>query len=340
MVQLLILLTLLRALLSFEIEKLYSFNETKISLNKNKNYIIFEFENDPKEIDFPDFSFTTKEELIYIIFETGNQINTQIDIYNNTDNITLEDNKFINSTYHKNLYGINKIWINGIQSGKFYIVISNFVNNIFEDTITIFNNMEYYDISKFEQFRYNVVFSSYSKHYLTFRIENINLKYSFFHFDAISYNSIYFKAVSGQKVQIYGKNSKYIYLKENQNDVIYILIYYYSYYNLDKTTVLFRFSNYGELNSLTNLENKVFDLPLINSHYIYLFLDIKDYPEKSYIFINSKTFKIWYYFFETNDFEIIETYIPLEKEGIVPYQYNIYNNIFYILEKQTIKIKV
>ena len=95
-------------------------------------------------------------------------------------------------------------------------------------------------------------------------------------------------------------------------------------YNLDKASLLFLFSNYVILQQYTNFNNKVFDYPLIRYTNVYLFIDISEYTNPFYVNIKNDKISYEYYFFETNDHETIENYIPISEQGTKPSISNLY----------------
>ena len=295
----------------YDIIKINSYNETEIYLSKEKKYVIFEYLNDPKGIKFS--TSDSPENFSHIYFRDGNQINTKINIYLNKKDIKLENNKFINSFYDDDLYNKKRICLKQLKTGKIYIVISNFNNDIYEDAITIFNNMEYYDISKIDVFRFGYYFNISSSYYnyISFRINNTNLDYDFFHY-FYDGTRAYFITDEGKAID---KKNDYISLKDNKNLLIYVIFYYYS---SSYTSILFRTSNYSVLYPLSDLENKTFIMPILDYSYttkINLFIDISKFTQKTFFKVN-QNMKIKYYLFETNDFETIEKKIPFSESGV------------------------
>ena len=136
-----------------EEEVILSYKEIKIALNKNKRYIIYKYTNSPKDNKFKNLLMTTKR--LHINFKQGDNINTKINIYYDKENIKLENKKFIDSDFEDDLYHQKTIYFEEVKSQIIYIIISNFQNDIYEDTMTVFNNMEYFDISKIGQFRFD-----------------------------------------------------------------------------------------------------------------------------------------------------------------------------------------
>ena len=325
-----VFISLLNIFKFFDIININSFNETKINLNKEKRYVIFEFSNQPIIFKY-DWIPAIPYPILHIYFKKGNQINTNYYIYYSKENIQLENEKFINSNYSGDLYNKNKTWLYNLESGKIYIVISNFRSNNYEDSITIFNDLEYYDISKINKVHYDIYYdgddNSYTYRWMTFRINNTNLNYSYLHHEGwpIRYIKTLEESVNG--------NKDIISLKDYENKIIYLFFFdqnyarYSTYYWID-----FETSNYSLLYPLTDIENRTFSHEILgyNSKYTYLFINIADYPKIFYFKINHEMY-IKYYFFETNDFELIESKIPFDKDkGIEADE----KDLFFRVEKQ------
>ena len=198
-----------------EEEVILSYKEIKIALNKNKRYIIYKYTNSPKDNKFKNLLMTTKR--LHINFKKGDNINTKINIYYDKENIKLENKKFIDSDFEDDLYHQKTIYFEEVKSQIIYIIISIFQNDIYEDTMTVFNNMEYFDISKIGQFRfdyYSILELCYQE-YITLSIYNINLDYSYLHFEYIG-SIIYFITEEGEKI-IPDVEYNYLSLKEYKN---------------------------------------------------------------------------------------------------------------------------
>ena len=303
-----IFISLFNLFKSFNFNKIYSYNEMDINLNQDKNYIIFEYNNSPKEIYYPYCSHRPIQTL-YIIFKEGNQINTIIDIYYNKEKIQINNSKFINSFININLYNKNKIWFQNMNSTLIYIVISNFKSSSYKDTITVYNNMEYYDISNIEQFKYNIYNNkeddSICYNFIGFSINNTNLNYSYFHYQDKSNSSKYY--FINDENEYINEEDNYISLKESKNKMIYFMIWFQDCLS-EYIPIIFTYSNYSTLYPLSNIENRTFYAPILNYATKYIFIDISEYPQIFYFNINHEMY-IEYYFFETNDFETIESII-------------------------------
>jgi len=310
----LVLFSLLNTFNLFEISTINSFQETKINLNETQRYVIFEFLSESKNIHYQYFSVIPYPTL-HIYFKKGYQINTNFYIYYNKEDIQLENNKFINSFYNDDLYEKNKTWIDHVKSGKIYIVISNYKSN-YEDAITIFNDLEYYDISKINKIHYDIYYNNkinaYTYDWVTFSINNTNLNYSYLHHEG--WGIRYIQTDDGISVK---ESNNIISLKENKNKIIYLFFFYsgYAYYH-EHSSIDFETSNYSLLYPLTDIENRTFSHEILgeNSKHTYLFINITDYPPTFYVNI-SHQMNIFYYLFETDDFELIETKIPFKEKG-------------------------
>ena len=119
------------------------------------------------------------------------------------------------------------------------------------------NNMEYYDISKINQFKFDLYFerdNSLCYKYVSFRINNTNLNYSYFHHQDISWRSTYIFITDESKYV--NEKDDYISLKENKNRIIYLLIWFQGCAYIEHIPILFTTSNYSTLYSLSNFENK------------------------------------------------------------------------------------
>ena len=153
-----VLLSLLNIFNFFDIVRINSHQETKINLNKSKTYVIFEFLNKPKYFKHQYFDVIPSP-ILHIYFKKGNQINTNYYVYYDKDKIQLDNNKFINSNYNSDLYGKNRTWIQNEKSEKIYIVVSNFRSDNYEDTITVFNCLDYTDITTLNNLHFDIYFN-------------------------------------------------------------------------------------------------------------------------------------------------------------------------------------
>ena len=234
----------------------------------------------------------------------------------------MENEKFINSSYSGDLYNKNKTWLYNLEAGKIYIVISNFKSNNYEDAITIFNDLEYYDISKINKIHYDIYYdsddNSYAFRWMTFRINNSNLNYSYLYHEGWE-----IRYIKTEDEDIYG-NKDIISLKDYENKIIYLFFFHQGYAMYSSHFWIdFEASNYSLLYPLTDIENRTFSHEILgyNSKYTYLFINIADYPNIFYFTINHEM-SIKYYFFETDDFELIESKIPFDKDNGVKVPYN------------------
>ena len=310
-----VFLSLLNIFKFFDILKINSLKETKINLNKDKRYIIYEFST--KTLDFQHKNFAViLYPILHIYFKKGYQINTIISIYYQKEDIQLENTKFINTNYSSDLYNINKIWIKSLKSEKIYIVVSNFKSNNYEDAITIFNSLEYPDISKINKARYDIYFSEenygFSNKYFTFSINNTNLNYSYIHY----IGGLSLRFIHTDDMEYIRNNNNIISLKEYKNKIIYFCLFEGGK-SSSHFPIYLETSNYSLLYPLTDIENRTFSHELFGENWqrIYLFINITDYPPTFYFNI-SQVICIDYYFFETDVFELIESKIPFIEGGI------------------------
>jgi len=309
-----VLFSLLNTFNFFDIIKINSHKETKIKLNKDKRYVIFEFSSETKYFTHSYFACTTYP-ILHIYFKTGYQINTYFYLYyEKKDNIQLENNKFINSNYSSDLYNKNRTWIENLKAKKIYIVVSNFKSNNYEDAITIFNSLDYSDISKINKVHYDIYFNKrdygFSYEWITFSINNTNLNYSYLHHEGMEIRFIH-----TDDMEYIKEKNNIISLKENKNKVIYFF-FFSGGYSLQHFSIYLETSNYSLLYPLTDIESRTFSHEIlgVNSKDTYLFINITDYPSTFYIKLNHDM-NIKYYFFETDDFELIESKIPFNEKG-------------------------
>ena len=290
-----VLLSLLNTFNFFDIIKINSYKETKINLNKDKRYVIFEFSTKTKYFTHHYFACIPYP-IIHIYFKTGYQINTNFYIYYQKDNIQLENNKFINSNISSDLYNKNRTWIENFKDEKIYIVVSNFKSNNYEDAITIFNSLEYSDISKINKVHYDIYFNKqdyqFSYEWVTFSINNTNLNYSYLHHEGMEIRFIHTEDMKYIK-----ENNNIISLKEYKDKVIY-LFFFSGGYSLQHFSIYLETSNYSLLYPLTDIENRTFSREILGANYknTYLFINIKDYPSTFYFKLNHYMI-ITYYFF-------------------------------------------
>jgi len=111
-------------------------------------------------------------------------------------------------------------------------------------------------------------------------------------------------------------NNNIISLKEYKDKIIYFFLFNNGY-SLSHFPIYLETSNYSLLYPLTDIENRTFSHELFGENWkrIYLFINITDYPPTFYFNI-SQVICIDYYFFETDEFELIESKIPFKEGGI------------------------
>jgi len=213
---------------------------------------------------------------LHIYFKKGYQINTNIYIYYQKEDIQLENNKFINSNYTSDLYNKNKTWIEPLKSEKIFIVVSNFKSNNYEDAITIFNSLEYPEISIINKAHYDIYFNVtniiYANEWFTFRINNTNLNYSY-----IRYTAVALRCYIHTEDELFRNNNNIISLKEYKDKIIYFIFLSNGYISTHLPIYL-ETSNYSLLYPLTDIENRTFSHELFGENWqkIYLFINITD----------------------------------------------------------------
>ena len=283
----------------FEIEKLYSFNETNVKLNKDKRYIIYEYLYESK--------YSNDNGDLFLFFENGKQINTKIDFYYEKNKIQIQNNKFINSNFSDDLFESNKKIYKNINRGLIYLVISNFIGD-YTDTFQIFYYFEYYDISQIKIFKRDFYLQvSWIYFYATFKINCSNINYSFLHYQVSAYPEMYSSDlhlyINESRENGYGVEMGYINLEDYKNEIILLK---FQTYTPQAIQLLLYYSNYSRLYPIKLNESLYF--PVVRQDTKYIYVDIVNYTE-SIIFKTNNKMEGSLYYFETNDFETIQSKI-------------------------------
>lgn len=287
----------------FEIEDLDSFEDTNIIFNEDKKYYIYKYLYTSKNNE-------NKGRLIFL-FNKGEKIATNINIYYDETKIEIKDNKFINSIYSQDLFGVSLVYISDLNEGILYIVISNFIST-YDDSFKIFSEFEYHDISNKKGYIhlnfFDRDFQEKDYTYITLLINNTNLNNSFFHYKFYSYSDIKVKIITSNETII--DSNEVIPLDNYLNETIFIKISILYSYAPDSpmTKFLFYFSNYSNLFPIPNKLNEPLNIPVINFGDYYLFSNIND-SDKTFFELNVSNF-IYYYYFETTDSKIIDEKVP------------------------------
>jgi len=97
----------------------------------------------------------------------------------------------------------------------------NFKSNNYEDAITIFNSLEYPDISKINKAHYDIYFNKrdyeFSNEWFTFSINNTNLNYSYIHYKG----ELSLHYIHTGDMEYIEDNNNIISLKEYKDKIIY-----------------------------------------------------------------------------------------------------------------------
>ena len=243
---------------------------------------------------------------LFLFFENGKQINTKIDFYYDKNTIQIKNNKFVNSNRTDDLFESNKKAYKDIKCGLIYLVISNFIGD-YTDTFQIFHYFEYYDISQIKTFKRDFYLQvSWIYFYATFQIDCKNINYSFLHFQVSPYPIMYSsnlhlyinETLEYRDIDIY-----YIPLEKYKNEIIMLK---FQTYTPQAIQLLLYYSNYSILFPIKLNESLYF--PVVRQNTKFIFIDIVNYTESITLKTNNEMDGRLYYF-ETNDFETIQSKI-------------------------------
>ena len=290
---------------SYQIESIKPFEKKNFNLNEEETYKIYEFYND-------------KEGTIYVYFKVGNIMSTKVSVYYNEYEININEKtqEVLDYKEQKTLY--EKSFLNFYSfNGKMYFVISNFVREL-SDEIHIININSYYDITNYDRFQYLYKFSqtvtSYETKYITFSFKNDVKKKNYLHYQLdnfkYSFNDLTVISTKSSKLRIWSESGKIFDISKFKNETINIEFKITSGYAFNSFNLLIYYSDYKNIFVLD--PSKPLTLPSIDSKQFFLFIKIFQGTKKLYLNIESMNSidKNEYYFYETNQIEEVENYLP------------------------------
>ena len=320
----------------YEFESIEPFENKSIVLNETNKFKIYELNN-------------TNDGIIYIYFKEGGHISTRVSIYYNKYNIQLneEQNNFVNYIEQKNLYQ-KKIITFTVNKGTIYFVISNFDRDITEE-FHLINNLGYYDITKYELFKYFYNFPTVKRNNISFSFDNRKKQKNFLYYQINDFlpemrdeteikTNTSNKNLNIDKKSI--KNSGIIDISKYKNETInirFIIHTEYTSYSLNQGfELLIYYSDYKYTFQIMNKESSIIYVPSIIENKYYIYVDINKAYNYIYLTVNNNNQNISgkYHFYDSNFIDEIIEILP-------DYNSNEGKNIsYYKLNDNQIKIKV